>query len=358
MPPRPRRHPVPVSAWQQDALPFRSPAGFSWPQRGSRQHPQRFRSRQQLRERSREVTEVWGPTSHPKRPRGDLGDPPYSLYEHADGDEHDRGHHGHHHQGGDRLLLLVGGHHGQEVGVLAARPHVPRVAPGGDSSVTPGWQGQVQAPVFGAFQAETVYLGCLFPAEPTLKSGVVSAPHGTGRVPPRGTAAVIFVTPPPPRTAAPPERSCGTGRSWGASPGGSAAPHPRSEAELVLRGTSRGGRSPVLPPPPARPRSPKRLLHARRLVLLHEEAAGPVEAELAVGVGALVEVGPHRRRHRRTCGREKKGGKGERKRKKKVFFAISARLLDGSDRQNEPKSVLSEAPPPWEISLAGTRGIS
>lgn len=53
---------------------------------------------------------------------------PAAVDEHAGGDEHRRGHHGHHQQCGDRLLLLVGSHHGQQVGVLTARPHVARVA--------------------------------------------------------------------------------------------------------------------------------------------------------------------------------------------------------------------------------------
>lgn len=50
-------------------------------------------------------------------------------------------------------------------------------------------------------------------------------------------------------------------------------------------------------------------LHARRLVLLHQEPAGAVEAELAVRVGTVVEVGPHRRRHRqaRSCERKQRG---------------------------------------------------
>lgn len=49
----------------------------------------------------------------------------------TDGDEQGRGHHGHHEQGRDRLLLLIGCHHGQQVSVLTACPHVPRVTHAG-----------------------------------------------------------------------------------------------------------------------------------------------------------------------------------------------------------------------------------
>lgn len=43
------------------------------------------------------------------------------------------------------------------------------------------------------------------------------------------------------------------------------------------------GQTPLPHPPSVR-------LHTRRLVLLHQEAARPMEAELPVGVGALIEV--------------------------------------------------------------------
>lgn len=160
---------------------------------------------------------------------------PYSLYEHADGDEHDRGHHGHHHQGGDRLLLLVGGHHGQEVGVLAACPHVPRVAPvaGQGQQCHPWGAGTGSSPTpLGKFQAEIVHFGCFFPAKLTLKLGVVLAPRRTGHVPPRGAAAGILSPPSP--YGSTPRTSCGTSRSSGSSLGGSAAPHPCSKAKFVL----------------------------------------------------------------------------------------------------------------------------
>lgn len=150
---------------------------------------------------------------------------------------------------------------------------------------------------FGEISSRNCVFGGVFLAKPMLKLGVVLAPRRTGHVPPRGAAAGILSPPSP--YGSTPRSSCGTSRSSGSSLGGSAAPHPRSKAKFVLRGTSWGAQD-------RSPPSPKRLLHARRLVLLHEEAAGPVEAELAVGVGALIEVGPHCRRHRRTCSREKK----------------------------------------------------
>lgn len=59
-----------------------------------------------------------------------VGGSTYLLYQHTRDDEDGQGHDGDHHQGGDGLLLLAGGHHGQEVGVLTARPDVPGVAAG------------------------------------------------------------------------------------------------------------------------------------------------------------------------------------------------------------------------------------
>lgn len=137
-PPRCPPAPLPVSAWQQDAPPFRSPPGFSGPPPGARHHWHRFRSRQQLQGTGEGMVRGCGGLDTPPPPprlascpKSAKPKPParYLLYKHAHADEQHRGHHRNHHQGGDRLLLLVSGHHGQQVGVLAPRPHVPRMAP-------------------------------------------------------------------------------------------------------------------------------------------------------------------------------------------------------------------------------------
>lgn len=51
-----------------------------------------------------------------------------AVYQHTCDDEDSQGHDGDHHQGGDGLLLLACGHHGQEVGMLTPRTHIPRMA--------------------------------------------------------------------------------------------------------------------------------------------------------------------------------------------------------------------------------------
>lgn len=67
-----------------------------------------------------------------------------------------------------------------------------------DSSVTPGWQGRVQVPpLWGNFKQKLCVWGAFFPAKPTLKLEVVSAPRRTGHVPPRGAAAGILSPPSP-----------------------------------------------------------------------------------------------------------------------------------------------------------------
>lgn len=58
------------------------------------------------------------------------------LYQHTCDDEDSQGHDGDHHQGGDGLLLLAGGHHGQEVGMLTPRTHIPRMAAAEERNVS------------------------------------------------------------------------------------------------------------------------------------------------------------------------------------------------------------------------------
>lgn len=51
-----------------------------------------------------------------------------AVDQHTGDNEDSQGHNGDHHQGGDGLLLLAGSHHSQEVCMLTANTHVPRVA--------------------------------------------------------------------------------------------------------------------------------------------------------------------------------------------------------------------------------------
>lgn len=60
----------------------------------------------------------------------------YLLYQHTCDDEDGQGHDGDHHQGGDGLLLLAGSHHGQEVGMLTARAHIPRMTAAEERTVS------------------------------------------------------------------------------------------------------------------------------------------------------------------------------------------------------------------------------
>lgn len=66
----------------------------------------------------------------------ELGDDRYSLDQNAGDNEDSQGHNGDHHQGGDGLLLLAGSHHCQEVCMLTANTHVPRVAAEGERNVS------------------------------------------------------------------------------------------------------------------------------------------------------------------------------------------------------------------------------
>lgn len=47
-------------------------------------------------------------------------------------------------------------------------------------------------------------------------------------------------------------------------------------------------------------------LHACWLVFLHQKPAGSMEAELTVGIWAVIKVGHHCGSHRRVCGRERR----------------------------------------------------
>lgn len=67
----------------------------------------------------------------------ELADDRYSLDQHTGDNEDSQGHNGDHHQGSDGLLLLAGSHHSQEVCMLTANTHVPRVAAVGERSVSP-----------------------------------------------------------------------------------------------------------------------------------------------------------------------------------------------------------------------------
>lgn len=96
VPPQCPPGPLPVSAWQQEVPPLRSPPGFSCPPTGARHHWHRFRSRQQLQESGegavRALTPLLGLHRAPARAPG----PPslqYLLYEDAHPDEQHRGHH-------------------------------------------------------------------------------------------------------------------------------------------------------------------------------------------------------------------------------------------------------------------------
>lgn len=60
----------------------------------------------------------------------------YSLDQHTGDNEDSQGHNGDHHQGSDGLLLLAGSHHCQEVCMLTANTHVPRVAAAGERNVS------------------------------------------------------------------------------------------------------------------------------------------------------------------------------------------------------------------------------
>lgn len=60
----------------------------------------------------------------------------YSLDQHTGDNQDSQGHNGDHHQGSDGLLLLAGSHHSQEVCMLAAGTHVPRVAAAGERNVS------------------------------------------------------------------------------------------------------------------------------------------------------------------------------------------------------------------------------
>lgn len=51
-----------------------------------------------------------------------------AVDQHTGDNEDSQGHNGDHHQGSDGLLLLAGSHHSQEVCMLTANTHVPRVA--------------------------------------------------------------------------------------------------------------------------------------------------------------------------------------------------------------------------------------
>lgn len=66
----------------------------------------------------------------------ELRDDRYSLDQHTGDNEDSQGHNGDHHQGGDGLLLLAGSHHCQEVCMLTANTHVPRVAAEGEKNVS------------------------------------------------------------------------------------------------------------------------------------------------------------------------------------------------------------------------------
>lgn len=66
----------------------------------------------------------------------ELRDDRYSLDQHTGDNEDSQGHNGDHHQGGNGLLLLAGSHHSQEVCMLTANTHVPRVAAVGERSVS------------------------------------------------------------------------------------------------------------------------------------------------------------------------------------------------------------------------------
>lgn len=69
-PPRCPPAPLPVSAWQQDAPPFRSPPGFSGPPPGARHHWHRFRSRQQLQGTGEGMVRGCGGLDTPPPPPG------------------------------------------------------------------------------------------------------------------------------------------------------------------------------------------------------------------------------------------------------------------------------------------------
>lgn len=51
-----------------------------------------------------------------------------AVDQHTGDNQDSQGHNGDHHQGSDGLLLLTGSHHGQEICMLAANTHIPRVA--------------------------------------------------------------------------------------------------------------------------------------------------------------------------------------------------------------------------------------
>lgn len=59
-----------------------------------------------------------------------------AVDQHAGDNQDSQGHNGDHHQGSDGLLLLTGSHHGQEICMLAANTHVPRVAAVGERNVS------------------------------------------------------------------------------------------------------------------------------------------------------------------------------------------------------------------------------
>lgn len=80
----------------------------------------------------------------------------YSLDQHTGDNQDSQGHNGDHHQGSDGLLLLAGSHHGQEVCMLTASTHIPRVAAAGERNVSllptegllyPGYAGRLWGPL-------------------------------------------------------------------------------------------------------------------------------------------------------------------------------------------------------------------
>lgn len=59
-----------------------------------------------------------------------------AVDQHTGDNEDSQGHNGDYHQGSDGLLLLAGSHHCQEICMLTANTHVPRVAAVGERNVS------------------------------------------------------------------------------------------------------------------------------------------------------------------------------------------------------------------------------